>query len=308
MKLTTRRYQSDDDYWSIRQFLRDVFVQNDRRELGWPLYRWDYWRWFVNDHVCHFNLRAALFLWHTSDGSLAAVLHPDGPGEALLEVAPTFRSPELEVELMTMAETHYAVQQPAGTQQLTIWAHAGDALRQQVLQRRGYRRGAYPVYQRRRSLDVSLPTITPPPGYTIRTLGDTAEHPARSWLAWQAVHPDRPAESYTDEGWYRHLQRAPLYRRDLDLVAVAPNGELAAFCTLWFDDATRSAAIEPLGTHPAHRRRGLARAIISAGLEQVRDMGATLCTVDSSSEAPGACVVSLGFNEYDLIEPWSKQW
>jgi hypothetical protein len=32
--------------------------------------------------------------------------------------------------------------------------------------------------------------------------------------------------------WYRDVQRAPLYRRDLDLVAVAPDGELAAFCTL----------------------------------------------------------------------------
>jgi hypothetical protein len=28
--------------------LREVFLLNGRREVGWPLYRWDYWRWYIN--------------------------------------------------------------------------------------------------------------------------------------------------------------------------------------------------------------------------------------------------------------------
>jgi hypothetical protein len=35
-------YQSEDDYWRIRQFLREVFGLNARRELSWPVYRFDY--------------------------------------------------------------------------------------------------------------------------------------------------------------------------------------------------------------------------------------------------------------------------
>ena len=86
MKLTYRKYQTEDDYWTIRRFLRQVFMLHDRREVGWPLYRWDYWRWHVNENIFRFDLSAAVFMWETDDDRLAAVVHPDGPGEAFLQV------------------------------------------------------------------------------------------------------------------------------------------------------------------------------------------------------------------------------
>jgi len=308
MKLIHRKYQSEDDYWAIRAFLREVFLLHDRREVGWPAYRWDYWRWHVNENIFRFDLSAAVFLWVNTDGRLAAVLHPEGPGEAFLQVHPAWRSTDLEVAMMSVAETQFAVTQTDGRQRLVIWAHQGDALRQDLLQRRGYARGDHPEFQRRRCMDKPIPRFQPPTGYTLRALGDESEHPARSWLSWKAFHPDEPDERYEGWAWYRNVQRAPLYRRDLDLVAVAPDGELAAFCTLWFDDATRTAAFEPVGTHPAHQRRGLGKALMAEGLRRVRDLGATLCTVGSYSVAAGALYASLGFTEYDLSEPWVKMW
>jgi mycothiol synthase len=308
MKLIHRKYQSEDDYWAIRRFLREVFMLHDRREVGWPLYRWDYWRWHVNENILCLDLSAAVFLWETVDGRLAAVLHPDGPGEAFLQVHPAWRSAELDVAMMSVAETQFAVTQADGCQRLVIWAHQDDVLRQDLLQRRGYVKGDYPEFQRRRCLDVSIPDFQPPAGYTLRALGDVDEHPARSWVSWKAFHPDEPDERYEGWAWYRNVQRAPLYRRDLDLVAVAPDGELAAFCTLWFDDVTRTAAFEPVGTHPAHQRRSLGKALMAEGLRRVADLGATLCTVGSYSEAAGALYASLGFSEYDLSEPWVKVW
>lgn len=306
MKLIRRKYQSEDDYWAIRAFLREVFLLNDRREICWPLYRWDYWRWHVNENIFRFDLSAAVFLWETDDGRLAAVLHPEGAGEAFLQVHPAFRSAELDVEMISVAETQFAVTRADGRQRLVIWAHKTDAVRQDLLARRGYTRGDSPEYQRRHSLAAAIPDIAPPAGYTLRALGDVEEHPARSWVSWRAFHPDEPDDKYEGWTWYRNVQRAPLYRRDLDLVAVAPDGELAAFCTLWFDDVTRTAAFEPVGTHPDHQRRGLGRALMAEGLRRVRDLGATLCAVGSYSEAAGALYASLGFTEYDLSEPWVK--
>ncbi len=49
-----------------------------------------------------------------------------------------------------------------------------------------------------------------------------------------------------------------LYRRDLDIVAVAPGGEIAGFCTIWYDDVTRT-GYEPVGVVPEYHRRGLER-------------------------------------------------
>jgi len=309
MKLIQRKYKHDDDQWKIRQFLREVFLLNNRHEFSWSLYRWDYWRWHVNENIFKFNLEAAVFLWETADGKLVAALHPDGTGEAFLEVHPDFRTPELEVEMMSVAETQFATTQPEGRQQLTLWAHANDPMRPDLLARRGYSKSKWlPEQQRRRDMREPIPDFQPADGYTVRALGDVDELPKRSWVSWKAFHPDEPDEKYEGWDWYRNVQRAPLYRRDLDLVAVAPNGEHAAFATLWFDDVTRTAAFEPVGTHPDHQRKGLGKALMAEGLRRVRDLGATLCTVGSYSERAGNLYAAMGFTEYDLDEAWVKEW
>jgi hypothetical protein len=43
--------------WRIRQFLHQVSLLNDRHDFSWPLLRWDYWRWHVNENIFHFNLQ-----------------------------------------------------------------------------------------------------------------------------------------------------------------------------------------------------------------------------------------------------------
>jgi hypothetical protein len=60
MKLIQRKYQHDDNQWKIRQFLREVFLLNNRHEFSWTLYRWDYWRWHVNKNIFKFNLESAV--------------------------------------------------------------------------------------------------------------------------------------------------------------------------------------------------------------------------------------------------------
>jgi len=309
MKLIQRKYKHDNDQWRIRQFLREVYLLNNRHEFSWSIFRWDYWRWHVNENIFKFNLEAAVFLWETTDGKLVAALHPDGTGEAFLQVHPEFRTPELEVEMMSVAETQFAVTQPDGRQQLTLWAHADDPMRQDLLARRGYSKSKWlPEHQRRRDMREPIPDFQPVAGYAIRALGDVDELPKRSWVSWKAFHPNDPDEKYEGWDWYLNVQRAPLYRRDLDLIAVAPNGEHAAFATVWFDDVTRTAAFEPVGTHPDHQRKGLGKALMAEGLRRVRDLGATLCTVGSYSERAGNLYASMGFVEYDLDEAWVKEW
>ncbi len=308
MNLIRSKYSSDNDYWLIRQFLREVFLLNDRREVSWPLYRWDYWRWHVNENIFQFNLEAAVWLWKTSDDRLAAVLHPARAGEAFLQVHPAFHTLDLDVEMILAAETQYATTQSEGSQRLIIWVHETDLHRQDLLKRRGYLKEKFAEYQRRCCLDKPIPDFPPPEGYTIRSLGDLDEHPQRSWVSWKAFHPNEPDEAYQGWDWYRNVQRAQLYSRDLDLVAIAPDGEFAAFCTLWFDDVTRTAAFEPVGTHPAHQRKGLGKAIMVEGLRRVRDLGATLCTVGSYSVPAGNLYSAVGFIDFELSEAWVKQW
>jgi ribosomal protein S18 acetylase RimI-like enzyme len=210
--------------------------------------------------------------------------------------------------MIVAAEEHLARLGAGGERALCIYAHRGDGLRQGILTRLGYTKREGSEYQRRRSLQAPIPTVSLPTGYAVRALGDVQELPARSRLSWDAFHADDPDGYDGDWSWYRNVQRAPLYRRDLDLVVVAPNDELAAFCTAWFDDVTRVGAFEPVGTASAHRRRGLGKALLCEGLRRLQGLGATTVHVGSYDDPAHALYESVGFTEYDLSDPWRKEW
>jgi mycothiol synthase len=310
MKLTMRRYQEEDDYWRIREFLRQVFLLNDRRELSWQVYRFDYWRWHGIENLGHGQLEEDVFLWETADGQIAAVLNREGPGHVFLQVHPDLRTPALEEEMLVVAEKHLAIPSANGRRKLRVWANEHDDLRQGILIRRGYTKGNEPEYQRRRSLEEPIPEGQPAPGYTVRALGDGAELLERCYASGLAFHPDEiryAVENREDVSWYRNIQNAPLYRRDLDIVAIAPDGAVASFCTVWFDDVTRAGAFEPVGTVPAHQRRGLGKAVMCEGLRRLKRMRATMTYVGSYTPPAHALYASVRFTEYELSEPWAKE-
>jgi GNAT superfamily N-acetyltransferase len=308
MKYTLRTYQTDEDYWRIREFLREVSRLNDRHDFSWSLLRWDYWRWHVNENIFRFNLPEVITFWEAS-GQIVAVLNPDAPGEAFFQVHPAFHGRWLLTEMLNVAEQKLSKKSKGGKEELIVWVNACDDVTKSLFAERAYARSGFLAeHMRGRPFSRPVPDSVPPAGYTVRALGDEDELPARSWLSWKAFHPDEPDENYQGWEWYRNVQRVPLYRRDLDIVAVAPNGELAAFCTLWFDDVTRTVVFEPVGTHPNHQKRGLGKAVMSEGLRRAHRLGATLATVSSYSTGAHALYESMGFTDVDILEPWIREW
>jgi mycothiol synthase len=309
MNLSQRRYQPA-DYWRIRSFLREAYLLSERRELCWQAYRFDYWRWHGVENIDHFQLEDVITLWETPTGQIAAVLHPEGRGEAFLQVHPSWRTSDLEIEMIAVAEQQLAQSDADGSRSLTVRCNEHDAVHHNLLIERGYTKGDWPEYLRRRSITAPIADVPLVPDFVIRSLGGGAELIERCYASGLAFHPDDPqcAIDNRDVTWYRNIQNAPLYRRDLDLVAIAPDGSVAAFCTIWFDDVTRTGAFEPVAAVPAHQRRGLGKAVMTEGLRRLQRLGATQATVGSYSAHAGALYASMGFTDYDLSERWIKSW
>ena len=308
MQLNLRAYRDEDDYWRIRAFLRHVMLLNDVREKSWHVARLDYWRWHVAANCQdRDSIDDVVFLWETADGQIAAVLNPEGNGDANLQIHPGLRTPELEEEMLAVAEEHLAADRD-GERMLAVWSDSEDALLLAVLERRGYSRGKWAPREWRRDLHSPIADAPIPEGYTVRSLGGAHELPARSWASWRGFHPDEPDEDYQVWSWYLNIQRCPLYRRDLDIVAVAPGGEIASFSTFWYDDVTRSAYIEPVATVPEHQRLGLARATITEGLRRVKRLGATRAFVCGYEPGPNALYSSALSSDHDRSEQWVKRW
>ena len=71
------------------------------------------------------------------------------------------------------------------------------------------------------------------------------------------------------------------YRRDLDLQVLDGQGDVAAYCVVWFDAARQVALFEPMRTEDAHQRRGLARGLLQDGLRRAHAAGARWAKVSS---------------------------
>jgi GNAT superfamily N-acetyltransferase len=313
MTFEMRRYRSEDDYWAIRQFLRDVCLRNGRTEHSWPAARLDWWRWHGIKNLGDGKLETDVFLWEIPGGQLAAVANCEGRGQVFLQVDPQFRTEALENEMLDVAEKNLTgIGKSSGRPFINVWAQDRDLMRTELLARRGFaRRADWQQIERVRDLALPIPDAPVPEGYAIRAMkADDEELKKRSWASWRAFHSDEPDEKYDgDWSWLRSAMCAPMYRRDLDIVVEAPTGEIAAFATVWYDDVTRSTYYEPVGTMPEHQRRGLAKAVIAEGMRRSKEIGALFATVGGGGESnPPAEALYAGMFQKDGVSAtgWLK--
>jgi ribosomal protein S18 acetylase RimI-like enzyme len=149
--------------------------------------------------------------------------------------------------------------------------------------------------------------VTPTPladGYRLRGLTGPDEFPARV-----AVHRAAFPSSRLTVDKYDRLLTVPDYRLENDLVVEAPDGGLAAFALSWWDPDGRVAEFEPVGTHPDHQRRGLSRALVTAGLARFLDAGARTVQVyaDASEAAAEGLYGSAGFRRRAFHQRYARR-
>lgn len=93
------------------------------------------------------------------------------------------------------------------------------------------------------------------------------------------------------------LRQTSLYRADLDLVVLDGDDRGAAYGLFWFDPETATGLVEPMLTEEDHRRRGLARHVLTAGINLLVDAGAVRIKIcfESDNSAARGLYLSVGF-------------
>lgn len=93
------------------------------------------------------------------------------------------------------------------------------------------------------------------------------------------------------------LQQVPLYDPHLDLAVLGPDEELAGYAVFWHDAATRVGLVEPVRVEEAHSGRGLAFAMVAAGLDRLAAAGSTALKVSWQTEPARRLYARLGFTD-----------
>lgn len=162
------------------------------------------------------------------------------------------------------------------------------------------------LMQHSTQIPVEGPTL--PIGFTIRPLASEKEIYAYVELHRSAFE----SKNMTVEWRARMLSRLE-YTPDVDLVAVAPDGRLAAFCVCWLykdPNGEISGQIEPLGVHPDFRKLGLGRAILSKGLRRLYLNGAERIYVETDNYRNAALNLyeSVGFQAVRDVLMYRKDY
>jgi ribosomal protein S18 acetylase RimI-like enzyme len=295
--LTSRFYETEHDLQQMQSLLMEARSRTDD---------WHYWH--VGELMfgffmvaCHLNPQEHIRLWHDDEGKLAgyAVLGEDPSFDC--QVLPEYEWSGIETEAMAWAETRLT---ELGKRDARRWsgnfvsgARQDTAKRITFLEQHGFRRGdaERAEVNMLRSLDEPIPESALPTGCQVRAVADAGEIPNRAAAQREVWHPWTVGNVSDDD--YAYFMRLPGYHRDLDVVAVTPDGVIAAYVNGWIDPVNRIGDFGPVGARPAYRRQGLTRAVLLEGLRRMQARGMDrVCISTGVSNTPALRLYeSIGF-------------
>jgi mycothiol synthase len=294
---TMRPYRDDDDYWRMRRFLQRAWQAPGAVTGLYHIGDLTWQRFMYPPDVFPPGERIAL--WERPDGELTGFAWYDTKSvEVALQIDPALRTGgdawAIADEMLAWAEGRRAADPGAGERALTVAEFGVDTAFAAYIASRGFVATDEPALIRNvQSLDATVPEPDIPEGFAVRpVLPSDAEIEQRV-----AIHREVWAPSRVTLEGYRQLRAAPGYDPELDLVAVAPDGTLAAYTIVWYDEVNRSGLFEPVGAREAFRGRGLTKAVMREGLRRLRARGGVLAyvCVEEDNLAARALYRSAGF-------------
>jgi len=294
-----RKYRTD-DFLKVRNFLVANYKAFEH-PVNWDLVRWNYTRNFCAPMIGAWGLgekaekipdtsgkksRESIKFWEASIGvwetdspkgwEIAGVVCPDeyvpwhpAFGQAFLQ-----RSPDLEHLLPEMLE--YAEKTFVGKGMTRIYACEHDKALQDAARDKGFVRDEKSCVNYM-EFDLSdIPDSALPEGYRFVTMAERNDiEKRREVMGLSFRHPDPNdwATAYS----YRQLQKAPDYRKALDIVIERPDGKWVACTIAWFDEANRMGTLEPVGAI----QLGMGREVVMEGLRRIKALGAETAHMDA---------------------------
>jgi predicted N-acetyltransferase YhbS len=288
MTASVRAYGRRGDFDLVGRFLIDTYLPG-RQGANWLQPEWEYMHCHPSFTATHLD---RIGIWEDG-GEVAGVVHYEGDlGEAYFQVSP--RHSDLKAEMLDYALERLSL--PAagpdvqdgdggdcggGGTALRAYIHEHDAEMAALAEARGFRRreqGARPAAHLELVVPVGVPAL--PAGFRLKSLADDNDIRKIHRTMWRGFdHAGEPPEHGL--AWRVQMQSGPNFRKDLNIVVEAPDGNFVSYAGVWFECWNRIALVEPVATDPDYRRMGLGRAAVLEGLRRCAECGARVAYVGS---------------------------
>ncbi len=295
--MTSRLYQDETDLLHMLELL----IQARSRTSDWryPHSGELLFNFFMI--ACHLDPCQHIHLWHDADGRLVgyALLGEDPSFD--VQVLPEYEWSGIEDEALSWAEALVVELCRSDAQAwggaMVTGSRQDNPQRIAFLKQHGFRLGGqFPEVNMLRSLDVPIPEPALPAGFQVRSVAEDAAEISRRAHAQRAVWRPWTVGNVSDED-YASFMRLPGYLRDLDVVAVAPDGAIAAYVNGWIDPLDCTGDFGPVGAVAEYRRQGLTRAVLLEALHRMKKHGMQrVCVSTGVSNTPAIRLYeSVGF-------------
>ena len=201
--------------------------------------------------------------WFDDDGRpTAAVIATDwGKWIGLDPLVMPDATPDWVAHVMTRGLAHAA---ECGFDTVALEVATNNGVLRDVLIDQGFEAGAEEAMVESWLAADARPAISPlHEGYALSSRLDDMQRP-HHMISAKRNHPDPEPR----------LRQSTLYRPEFDLVVHDSGGNVAAYGLFWYDPVTETGLVEPMRTEDEHQRRGLARHILTVGLDLLAAAGA----------------------------------
>ncbi|MBN2149241.1 MAG: GNAT family N-acetyltransferase [Anaerolineales bacterium] len=283
--MASRLYETEKDLLQMQALLMEARAQTDDwryAHIGDLLF----WFFMV---ACHLNPKEHIRLWHDGNKLVGYAILGEDPSFDC-QVLPDYTWLGIEEEALEWAESRIAELRNTDAQrwggQLVSGSRQDDAKRIVFLEQHGfYLGGEFSEVNMLCALDGRIPESIVPAGYQVRTVAKTAAEYNRGELSNRAeaqrdVWRPWTVGNVNDED-YAYFMSLPGYDSELDVVAVAPDGVIAAYVNGWIDPVNKIGDFGPLGARPAYRRQGLTRAVLLECLRRMQERGMNRVSVST---------------------------
>jgi len=294
--LSSRYYQDEQDLVAMQRLLMDARSSTD----DWHYCHVGELQFAFFMVLCHLNPQQHVRLWHDKMGSLVAYAILGEDPSLDWQVSPDHEWSGIEDEAMAWTEARLTDLRGHDPQAwggpIVSGSRQDSPQRIAFLQAHGFTfRGDFAEVNMLRSLGDTIPAAVLSGGYQVRAFAEGDSVPSRA-AAQREVWRPWTVGNVTDEDYARFMQ-LPGYYRELDVVAVTPNGHIAAYVNGWIDRVNGIGDFGPVGALPAYRRRGLTRAVLIEGLRRMRAHGMDrVCVSTTETNTPARELYeSIGF-------------
>jgi GNAT superfamily N-acetyltransferase len=103
------------------------------------------------------------------------------------------------------------------------------------------------------------------------------------------------------------LGQCSLYDPTLDLAVVDAAGEVAGYALFWFDPVTLVGLVEPMRVEDGYQRRGLARLLLTTGVDRLAGKGTRRLKVGFTTDAARDLYCGTGFVQTSVDRLFTRQ-